>query len=275
MPEFHAAEAEHDEWKRKVLAREIVLEDLDVAQVRHLQPSERGHRPPHARAAQAEDGGEGSGARSAREPVRMTTIPVLIAGGGPVGMTLARTLSLVRRALPAGRAQRHDHAASQDGHHQRPLDGAVPPAGRGRQAARRRRAGGEQFRRLLDHLADRPRAASLPLSQRRREARRDPGAQRRHPAARARHAGQPGGDRAGAARRHPERIRWSTRAGAWPSRISSRTRRASPRRCASWRPARPRPCAATFSPAATAAPASCATGSASAWRAAPRSRTAT
>ena len=30
MPEFHAAEAEHAEWKRKVLAREIVLEDLDV-----------------------------------------------------------------------------------------------------------------------------------------------------------------------------------------------------------------------------------------------------
>ena len=30
MPEFHAAEAEHGEWKRKVLAREIVLEDLDV-----------------------------------------------------------------------------------------------------------------------------------------------------------------------------------------------------------------------------------------------------
>jgi len=30
MPEFHAAESEHAEWKRKVLAREIVLEDLDV-----------------------------------------------------------------------------------------------------------------------------------------------------------------------------------------------------------------------------------------------------
>ena len=30
MPEFHAAEAEHAEWKRKVLGREIVLEDLDV-----------------------------------------------------------------------------------------------------------------------------------------------------------------------------------------------------------------------------------------------------
>src|SRR6266850_1817923 len=31
MPEFHAAEPEHAAWKQKVLAREIVLEDLDVA----------------------------------------------------------------------------------------------------------------------------------------------------------------------------------------------------------------------------------------------------
>ena len=31
MPEFHAAEAEHAVWKQKVLDREIVLEDLDVA----------------------------------------------------------------------------------------------------------------------------------------------------------------------------------------------------------------------------------------------------
>ena len=30
MPEFHAAEAEHAAWKQKVMAREIVLEDLDV-----------------------------------------------------------------------------------------------------------------------------------------------------------------------------------------------------------------------------------------------------
>jgi hypothetical protein len=31
MPEFHAGEAEHAAWKQKVLDREIVLEDLDVA----------------------------------------------------------------------------------------------------------------------------------------------------------------------------------------------------------------------------------------------------
>mgnify|MGYP001149003694 CR=1 FL=1 len=30
MPEFHAAEAEHLQWKQKVMNREIVLEDLDV-----------------------------------------------------------------------------------------------------------------------------------------------------------------------------------------------------------------------------------------------------
>ena len=31
MPEFHDREPEHQEWKRKVLAREIVLEEIDVA----------------------------------------------------------------------------------------------------------------------------------------------------------------------------------------------------------------------------------------------------
>src|SRR6202043_3976800 len=30
MPEFHAAEAEHLEWKHKVLAREIELEEIDT-----------------------------------------------------------------------------------------------------------------------------------------------------------------------------------------------------------------------------------------------------
>jgi alkanesulfonate monooxygenase SsuD/methylene tetrahydromethanopterin reductase-like flavin-dependent oxidoreductase (luciferase family) len=30
MPEFHAAEPAHQDWKRKVLAREIVLDDLDT-----------------------------------------------------------------------------------------------------------------------------------------------------------------------------------------------------------------------------------------------------
>ena len=84
-------------------------------------------------------------------------------------MTLARTLaSFGVRCLLVER-NRHDHAASQDGHHQRPLDGAVPAARPGRQAARRRRAGGEQFRHLLDHLAYRAAsciASAIPASSR-------------------------------------------------------------------------------------------------------------
>ena len=31
MPEFHGREAEHQEWKRKVLAGEIELEEIDTA----------------------------------------------------------------------------------------------------------------------------------------------------------------------------------------------------------------------------------------------------
>jgi hypothetical protein len=30
MPEFHAMEPEHQEWKRKVLAREIELDEIDT-----------------------------------------------------------------------------------------------------------------------------------------------------------------------------------------------------------------------------------------------------
>ena len=30
MPEFHAKEPEHQDWKRKVLAREIELEEIDT-----------------------------------------------------------------------------------------------------------------------------------------------------------------------------------------------------------------------------------------------------
>ena len=30
MPEFHAIEHEHEEWKRGVLAGDIVLEELDT-----------------------------------------------------------------------------------------------------------------------------------------------------------------------------------------------------------------------------------------------------
>ena len=201
-------------------------------------------------AAQAEDGGEGSARRSARDSLERGSPGPLIAGGAPLqwrvfscsfGPRASRSLMimserdargpedhdaplewrapsnerprpdrgrragghdacphalLVRRTLPLGRAQSDDHAASQDGHHQRSLDGAVPPPGRRRQAPGRRRAGREQLRHLLDHRAGaragRPRAAPLPLSQRGRETRRDPRPQRRHAATRARHARQPG-----------------------------------------------------------------------------------
>jgi hypothetical protein len=47
MPEFHAAEPEHQEWKRKVLSREIDLEEIDTQPFRDrfgpnsVQPSAR------------------------------------------------------------------------------------------------------------------------------------------------------------------------------------------------------------------------------------------
>ena len=134
----------------------------------------------------------------------MKHVPVLIAGGGPVGMTLARTLAsfgvrcmLVERNASTTRHPKMDitNGRSMELFRRLGLADKLRAVGG---------AGGEQFRHLVDHVARRrPRAASLPLSQRRREARRDPGAERRHPAARAGHAGEPGDDRAGAARRHP------------------------------------------------------------------------
>ena len=30
MPEFHALEPQHQEWKRRVLARDIVLDEIDT-----------------------------------------------------------------------------------------------------------------------------------------------------------------------------------------------------------------------------------------------------
>jgi hypothetical protein len=37
MPEFQAHEAEHQEWKRKVLSREIELEEIDTAPYKQRQ----------------------------------------------------------------------------------------------------------------------------------------------------------------------------------------------------------------------------------------------
>lgn len=42
MPEFHGREVEHQEWKRKVLAREIELEEVDTTQ--HKERQGRHHR---------------------------------------------------------------------------------------------------------------------------------------------------------------------------------------------------------------------------------------
>ena len=39
MPEFVAKEPEHQEWKRKVLAREIELEDIDTTHTRNALAS--------------------------------------------------------------------------------------------------------------------------------------------------------------------------------------------------------------------------------------------
>jgi hypothetical protein len=60
MPEFHAQEPEHQEWKRQVLAGEIELEDIDTAPytiVTNQTPSKKlrelGVDPSLAAAAQA------------------------------------------------------------------------------------------------------------------------------------------------------------------------------------------------------------------------------
>jgi hypothetical protein len=50
MPEFHGREAAHQDWKRKVLGREIELEELDTAPYRERQGVGKGvaiDRPPN------------------------------------------------------------------------------------------------------------------------------------------------------------------------------------------------------------------------------------
>ena len=42
MPEFHAKEPAHQEWKRKVLAGEIELEDIDTTPYRRPLRAEHG-----------------------------------------------------------------------------------------------------------------------------------------------------------------------------------------------------------------------------------------
>ena len=165
---------------------------------------------------------------------------VLIAGGGPVGMTLARTLaSFGVRCLLVERNPTTTRHPKMDITNGRSM---------------------ELFRRL--GLVDKLRAVAVPeennfdiswitsLTGRELHRFRYPSVvekraeilatQRRHPAARARHARQPGHDRAGAARRHPERSAGRRALGRGLRGFPAGRRTASPRRCAPWRPARPR-----------------------------------
>ena len=50
MPEFHERDAEHQEWKRAVMAKEIELEDIDLKDHKRLavmdaMSQEGRHRP--------------------------------------------------------------------------------------------------------------------------------------------------------------------------------------------------------------------------------------
>ena len=66
----------------------------------------------------------------------MMEVPVLIVGGGPVGLTASHPALAARRPLAAGRAPpRHGHP-SQGARHQRPHHGDVPPAAASRPAIR-------------------------------------------------------------------------------------------------------------------------------------------
>ena len=75
----------------------------------------------------------------------MKSVPVLIAGGGPGGMTLA--CDLARRGIACLLVERNPTTTRhpKDGHHQCPQHGAVPAAGAGRCAAGCRRARDNNF----------------------------------------------------------------------------------------------------------------------------------
>ena len=54
MPEFHEREAEHQEWKRAVMAREIELEDIDLADHKRLAVMDAISREGQQRSSQAQ-----------------------------------------------------------------------------------------------------------------------------------------------------------------------------------------------------------------------------
>jgi 2-polyprenyl-6-methoxyphenol hydroxylase-like FAD-dependent oxidoreductase len=129
----------------------------------------------------------------------MKEVPVLIAGAGRVGMTLACELArreldcmLVERSATTTRHPKMDITNARSMELFRRL-GLVD--------ALRRVAVPEDSNLVVDHHAEGSRAASLPLSERGRVAAPHARVQRRQHAGRAAHARLPGGDRAGAAAR--------------------------------------------------------------------------
>ena len=65
MPEFHAREEEHQEWKRAVLNREIVLEDIDTEPFNFS----RGREPTQKSTKEARDMVAGTSGRTASQAV--------------------------------------------------------------------------------------------------------------------------------------------------------------------------------------------------------------
>ena len=135
-------------------------------------------------------------------------VPVLIAGGGPVGMTLVcRTLA--RRSASAAcwssatpRPRGIPRWTSPTAARWSCSGGSAWPTSCVRSGCRKRTISTSPGSRRSRAAS---RASLSPDPSGRAEACRDPRPQRRHTAARARHARQPGDDRAGAAAGHPRR----------------------------------------------------------------------
>ena len=65
--------------------------------------------------------------------VSVRETPVLIAGGGPVGLALAADLGLAWHRVPPGRANRRPDQHAQDERGESPNHGILPPLGHRRQ----------------------------------------------------------------------------------------------------------------------------------------------
>ena len=91
MPEFHAAEAEQAAWKQKVLAREIVLEDLDVQKYDIYS-----HQNEHIVRLTPEQLKQKMAEKEAAAKRRVTGL--IIAGGAPLQWRVFSSLDRERRA---------------------------------------------------------------------------------------------------------------------------------------------------------------------------------